>query len=146
QIKETCVRDQGSLSSAHWFISCNFLEDGSREMYSILHKFRESIEYVTETTHGRLKFQEAVDQLESEFDILASALKSREIFCQLEQIDGNFKLNPSMEEWEKAIALKSESKPALPLDGDVLGWWRVNSLRLPTLAKMARDHLAMLVS
>ncbi|KAK8307869.1 hypothetical protein V6Z12_D02G015300 [Gossypium hirsutum] len=106
QIKETCVRDQGSLSSAH----------------CILHKFRESIEYVTETTHGRLKFQEAVDQvklqggkslddlsfkLESEFDILASALKSREIFCQLEQIDGNFKLNPSMEEWEKAIALKS---------------------------------------
>ncbi|XP_052483845.1 uncharacterized protein LOC105784864 isoform X4 [Gossypium raimondii] len=314
QIKETCVRDQGSLSSAHWFISCNFLEDGSREMYSILHKFRESIEYVTETTHGRLKFQEAVDQvklqggkslddlsfkLESEFDILTSALKSREIFCQLEQIDGNFKLNPSMEEWEKAIALKSclkcfndikgtqsisvslyfpmlcdiykkflqleksnhsfltlmkrkfdrywslcnlelavasvldprlkfkivelsynviyghdnkmqlnefhkvltdvywkytngarnsiastsilgdsnslttetandcildsfnnflpswkseledylgESEPALPLDGDILGWWRANSLRLPSLAKMARDHLAMLVS
>ncbi|MBA0875385.1 hypothetical protein Goshw_005067, partial [Gossypium schwendimanii] len=314
QIKETCVRDQGSLSSAHWFISCNFLEDGSRDMYSILHKFRGSIEYVTETTHGRLKFQEAVDQvklqggkslddlsfkLESEFDILTSALKSREIFCQLEQIDGNFKLNPSMEEWEKAIALKSclkcfndikgtqsisvslyfpmlcdiykkflqleksnhsfltlmkrkfdrywslcnlelavasvldprlkfkivelsynviyghdnkmqlnefhkvltdvywkytngarnsipstsilgdsnslttetandcildsfnnflpswkseledylgESEPALPLDGDILGWWRVNSLRLPTLAKMARDHLALLVS
>ncbi|KAK8307870.1 hypothetical protein V6Z12_D02G015400 [Gossypium hirsutum] len=305
QIKETCVRDQGSLSSAHWFISCNFLEDGSREMYSILHKFRESIEYVTETTHGRLKFQEAVDQvklqggkslddlsfkLESEFDILTSALKSREIFCQLEQIDGNFKLNPSMEEWEKAIALKSCLKcfndikgtqsitvslyfpmlcdiykkflqleksnhsfltlmkrkfdrywslcnlelavaavldPRLKfkivelsynviyghdnkmqlnrfykvltdvyckytngarnsiastsilgdsnslttetandcildsfnnflpswkseledyLDGDILGWWRVNSLRLPTLAKMARDHLAMLVS
>ncbi|KAH1095955.1 hypothetical protein J1N35_012876 [Gossypium stocksii] len=39
-----------------------------------------------------------------------------------------------------------ESEPALPLDGDILGWWRVNSLRFPTLAKMARDHLAMLVS
>ncbi|KAB2045690.1 hypothetical protein ES319_D01G178500v1, partial [Gossypium barbadense] len=104
---ETCVRDQGSLSSTHWIISCSFLENGYHEMYSILHKFWESIEHVTETTHGRLKFQEVVDQLESGFDILVGALKSREIFCQLEQVDGNFKLNPSMEEWENAIALKS---------------------------------------
>ncbi|MBA0706358.1 hypothetical protein Golax_018472, partial [Gossypium laxum] len=38
-----------------------------------------------------------------------------------------------------------ESELALPLNGDILGWWRVNSLRFPTLAKMGRDHLAMLV-
>ncbi|MBA0607511.1 hypothetical protein Godav_019799, partial [Gossypium davidsonii] len=63
QIKETCVRDQGSLSSTHWFISFSFLENGYHEMYSILHKFWESIEHVTETTHGRLKFQEVVDQV-----------------------------------------------------------------------------------
>ncbi|MFQ6627865.1 hypothetical protein Gotur_006700, partial [Gossypium turneri] len=28
------------------------------------------------------------------------ALESRETFCQLEKIDSNFKLNPSVEEWE----------------------------------------------
>ncbi|KAH1095948.1 hypothetical protein J1N35_012869 [Gossypium stocksii] len=122
QIKETCVRDQGSLSSAHWFISFTHLEDGFREMDGILSKLRKSIEYVTETTHGKLNFQEAVNQvklqggkswdelsfkLESDSDILDSALRSREIFCKLELIDDNFILNLSMEEWEKAITLQS---------------------------------------
>ncbi|KAK8585443.1 hypothetical protein V6N13_050422 [Hibiscus sabdariffa] len=120
QIKETCLSDQDSLSSAHWFISCTLLEDGLREIDDILFKLRKSIEYASETTRGKLKFQEAVDKmklqdgkswnyvsfrLDSDFDILDSALGSRELFCQLEKIDVNFKLNPSMEEWEKALAL-----------------------------------------
>ncbi|PPR84139.1 hypothetical protein GOBAR_AA36570 [Gossypium barbadense] len=122
QIKEICLSDQGSVSSNHWFISFTLLEDGFREMDGILFKLRKSIEYVTETRQGKLKFQEAVDQvklhggkywddlsfrLESDFDILDSALRSREIFCKLEQIDDNFKLNPTMEEWENAVALQS---------------------------------------
>ncbi|XP_052882320.1 zinc finger BED domain-containing protein RICESLEEPER 2-like [Gossypium arboreum] len=122
QIKEICLSDQGSVSSDHWFISFTLLEDGFREMDGILFKLRKSIEYVTDTRHGKLKFQEAVDQvklqvgkswddlsfrLESDLDILDSALRSREIFCKLEQIDGNFKLNPSMEEWENAVAIQS---------------------------------------
>ncbi|KAL1180967.1 hypothetical protein V6Z11_A02G014700 [Gossypium hirsutum] len=122
QIKEICVSEQGSLSSAHWFISFTLLEDGFREMDSILSKLWKSIEYVTETTHGKLNFQEAVNQvklqggkswdelsfkLESDSDILDNALRSREIFCKLEQIDDNFMLNLSMEEWEKAVTLQS---------------------------------------
>ncbi|XP_017631939.2 uncharacterized protein LOC108474502 isoform X3 [Gossypium arboreum] len=122
QIRENCVREQGSLSSAYWFISFTLLEDGFREMDSILSKLWKSIEYVTETTHGKLNFQEAVNQvklqggkswdelsfkLESDSDILDSALRSREIFCKLEQIDDNFMLNLSMEEWEKAATLQS---------------------------------------
>ncbi|KAK8364890.1 hypothetical protein V6Z12_A02G013300 [Gossypium hirsutum] len=122
QIKEIRLSDQGSVSSDHWFISFTLLEDGFPEMDGILFKLRKSIEYVTETRHGKLKFQEAVDQvklqdgklwddlsfrLESGFDILDSALRSREIFCKLEQIDENFKLNPTMEEWENAVALQS---------------------------------------
>ncbi|PPD73133.1 hypothetical protein GOBAR_DD29942 [Gossypium barbadense] len=83
QIKEICLSDQGSVSSNHWFISFTLLEDGFREMDGILFK------------------------LESDFDILDSALRSREIFCKLEQIDDNFKLNPTMEEWENAVALQS---------------------------------------
>ncbi|KAK8307874.1 hypothetical protein V6Z12_D02G015700 [Gossypium hirsutum] len=122
QIRENCVSEQGSLSSAHWFISSTLLEDGFREMDSIHSKLWKSIEYVTETTHGKLNFQEAVNQvklqggkswdelsfkLESDSDILDSALRSREIFCKLEQIDDNFMLNLSKEEWEKAVTLQS---------------------------------------
>ncbi|KHG16976.1 Sentrin-specific protease 1 [Gossypium arboreum] len=194
QIRENCVREQGSLSSAYWFISFTLLEDGFREMDSILSKLWKSIEYVTETTHGKLNFQEAVNQvklqggkswdelsfkLESDSDILDSALRSREIFCKLEQIDDNFMLNLSMEEWEKAATLQTETtkdcivsyfskfaspsnvkevasqkseldcyleETLLPSDADILGWWRVNSQRFPTLAKMARDFLAIPVS
>ncbi|PPD73134.1 hypothetical protein GOBAR_DD29943 [Gossypium barbadense] len=123
--KENCLSNLVSLSSTHWFINCTLLEDGFREMDDLLFKLKKSIEYVTETKHGRLKFQEAVDQvklqdgkswddlslkLASDFGILDSALRSREIFCKLEQIDGNFKLNPSMEEWENAAALQIGKK------------------------------------
>ncbi|KAH1095951.1 hypothetical protein J1N35_012872 [Gossypium stocksii] len=122
QIKENCVSEQGSLSSAHWFISFTLLEDGFRDMDGILSKLKKSIEYVTETTLGKLNFQEAAKQvklqggkswddlsfkLESNSDILDSALRSREIFCKLEQIDDNFMLHLSMEEWEKAVTLQS---------------------------------------
>ncbi|KAH1095968.1 hypothetical protein J1N35_012889 [Gossypium stocksii] len=122
QIKENCLSDQSSLSSAHWFISFTLLEDGFREMDDLLFKLKKSIRYVTETRHGKLKFQEAVDRVklqsgkswddlsfkrESDFDILDSALRSREIFCKLEEIDVNFKLNPSMKEWKNAAALQS---------------------------------------
>ncbi|KAB2039504.1 hypothetical protein ES319_D02G014400v1 [Gossypium barbadense] len=122
QIRENCVSEQGSLSTAHWFISFTLLEDGFREMDTILSKLWKSIEYVTETTHGKLNFQEAVNQvklqggkswdelsfkLESDSDILDSALRSREIFCKLEQIDDNFMLNLSKEEWEKAVTLQN---------------------------------------
>ncbi|KAL1180970.1 hypothetical protein V6Z11_A02G015000 [Gossypium hirsutum] len=122
QIKENCLNDQGSLSSARWFISFTLLEDGFREMDGILYKLKNSIKYVTETRHGKLKFQEALNQvklqggkswddlsfkLESDSGILDSALRSREIFCKLEQIDDNFMLNLSMEEWEKAVTLQS---------------------------------------
>ncbi|XVF65672.1 hypothetical protein PTKIN_Ptkin09bG0268500 [Pterospermum kingtungense] len=41
------------------------------------------------------------------YDKLNGALKSREIFCQLEKIDDSFRLNPSMEEWKKVVALHS---------------------------------------
>ncbi|XP_052483849.1 uncharacterized protein LOC105796370 isoform X2 [Gossypium raimondii] len=122
QIRENCVSEQGSLSTAHWFISFTLLEDGFREMDTILSKLWKSIEYVTETTHGKLNFQEAVNQvklqggkswdelsfkLESDSDILDSALRSREIFCKLDQIDDNFMLNLSKEEWEKAVTLQN---------------------------------------
>ena len=63
QIKENCLSNLVSLSSSHWFINCTLLEDGFREMDDLLFNLKKSIEYVTETTHGRLKFQEAVDQV-----------------------------------------------------------------------------------
>ncbi|TYJ44854.1 hypothetical protein E1A91_A02G013700v1 [Gossypium mustelinum] len=122
KIKETCFSDQGSFPSTHWFIGCTFIEDGFREMDLILLKLRKSIEYVSEIAEGKLKFEEVVNQvklqggkswddlslrLDSDFGVLHSALESREIFCQLEKIDGNFKLNPSVEEWEMVLAFHS---------------------------------------
>ncbi|XP_022761577.1 uncharacterized protein LOC111307719 isoform X3 [Durio zibethinus] len=122
QIKEACLSDQGSLLSSHCFISCSLIQDGLHEIDDIVSKMRKSIEYISETAHGKLKFQEAVNQvklkvgksrddlplrLDSDFGILDCALELREIFCQMEQIDGSFRVNPSMEEWDKAIALHS---------------------------------------
>nr|KJB28152.1 hypothetical protein B456_005G031000 [Gossypium raimondii] len=155
QIKENCLSNLVSLSSTHWFINCTLLEDGFREMDDLLFKLKKSIEYVTETKHGRLKFQEAVDQvklqdgkswddlslkLESDFGILDSALRSREILCKLEQIDGNFKLNPSMEEWENAAALQS----CLRCFDDIKGTQSLTvSLYLPKLCDIYKKFLQL---
>ncbi|KAK6266253.1 hypothetical protein QUC31_017090 [Theobroma cacao] len=125
QIKESCLSDQVSLPSCHYYSSCTLIQDGLHEIDDILLKLRKSIEYVTELEHGKLKFQEAINQvtlqggkstdygplrLDSDFSILDSALESRQIFCQLEQIDGHFKVNPSIEEWERALILHSYLK------------------------------------
>ncbi|XP_052483838.1 uncharacterized protein LOC105796363 isoform X4 [Gossypium raimondii] len=155
QIKDNCLSNLVSLSSTHWFINCTLLEDGFREMDDLLFNLKKSIEYVTETKHGRLKFQEAVDQvklhdgkswddlslkLESDFGILDSALRSREIFCKLEQIDGNFKLNPSMEEWENAAALQS----CLRCFDDIKGTQSLTvSLYLPQLCDIYKKFLQL---
>ncbi|KAJ6735354.1 ZINC FINGER BED DOMAIN-CONTAINING PROTEIN RICESLEEPER 1-LIKE ISOFORM X1, partial [Salix purpurea] len=32
------------------------------------------------------------------------------------------------------------------MDFDILGWWRANALKFPTLEKMARDFLAIPIS
>ncbi|XVF65691.1 hypothetical protein PTKIN_Ptkin09bG0269500 [Pterospermum kingtungense] len=53
------------------------------------------------------------DDLDSDFGILDSALKLREIFCQLEKIDISFKVNLSMEEWNKALSLHNCLKAVL---------------------------------
>ncbi|TYJ44848.1 hypothetical protein E1A91_A02G013100v1 [Gossypium mustelinum] len=151
QIKENCLSNLVSLSSSHWFINCTLLEDGFREMDDLLFNLKKSIEYVTETKHGRLKFQEAIDQdgkswddlsfkLESDFGILDSALRSREIFCKLEQIDVNFKLNPSMEEWENAAALQS----CLRCFDDIKGTQSITvSLYFPKLCHIYKKFLEL---
>ncbi|XVF29445.1 hypothetical protein REPUB_Repub15cG0121700 [Reevesia pubescens] len=122
QIKESCFRDQCSFLSSHCFTSCTLVQDGLHEIDDILLKMRKSIEYVSEIPHGKLKFEEALKKvklqggksrddlplrLDSDFGILGTALELREIFCQLEEIDGNFKVNPSREEWDMALALHS---------------------------------------
>ncbi|XVF29455.1 hypothetical protein REPUB_Repub15cG0122700 [Reevesia pubescens] len=122
QIKESCFRDQGSFLSSHCFTSCTLVQDGLHEIDDILLKMRKSIEYVSEISHGKLRFEEALKKvklhggksrddlplrLDSDFGIFETALELRDIFCQQEQIDGNFKVNRSMEEWDKALALHS---------------------------------------
>ncbi|KAK8364887.1 hypothetical protein V6Z12_A02G013200 [Gossypium hirsutum] len=138
-IKENCLSNLVSLSSSHWFINCTLLEDGFREMDDLLFNLK------------KLKFQEAIDQdgkswddlsfkLESDFGILDSALRSREIFCKLEQIDVNFKLNPSMEEWENAAALQS----CLRCFDDIKGTQPITvSLYFPKLCHIYKKFLEL---
>ncbi|MBA0764566.1 hypothetical protein Gotri_013907, partial [Gossypium trilobum] len=64
----------------------------------------------------------------------------------------NFKF-ASASNFNEVASWKSEldcylDEPLLPLDGafDILYWWCINTKRFPTLAKMARDFLAMPIS
>ncbi|MBA0734410.1 hypothetical protein Gogos_018322 [Gossypium gossypioides] len=56
--------------------------------------------------------------MDSDFGVLHSALESRKIFFQLEKIDGNFKLNPSVEEWEMS------NYPAVTLMKRIFDYYR----------------------
>ncbi|XVF65689.1 hypothetical protein PTKIN_Ptkin09bG0269300 [Pterospermum kingtungense] len=157
QIKENCLSNKGSLFSSHCFIGCTLIIDGFREIYDILFKLRKSIEYVTQTAHGNLKFQQAANQaklqgwkskddlslrMDSDFGILDSALKSREIFCQLEKIDSSFGVNPSMEEWDKALALHSCSKDFHDILSSLQGTQsRTSNLYLPKVCDIYKKFL-----
>ncbi|XP_022759268.1 uncharacterized protein LOC111305754 isoform X2 [Durio zibethinus] len=119
-LKENCLSGQISLPSDSCYINCTLIQDGLYEIDDVLQNIRKSVEYVNETPFGRLKFQDAVNQvklqggklrddsplrLDSNFDMLDWALESREVFCQLEQNDGNFRTNPSMKEWDRALVM-----------------------------------------
>jgi hypothetical protein len=100
---------------------CTTLElvagDGFYEIKDVLNKIRGCIEYVNATPINQDKFQKATNHVklqdmkaashddptrwETTFVMLRSALELREAFTQLEQVDFDFKVNPSSEEWKK---------------------------------------------
>ncbi|KAG6742432.1 hypothetical protein POTOM_053303 [Populus tomentosa] len=92
--------------------------DGFYEIKDVLNMIRGCIEYVNATpTHD--KFREAINNVklqdmkaashddptrwDTTYDMLKSALELREAFTQLEQVDFDFKVNPSAEEWKMAM-------------------------------------------
>ncbi|XP_034887223.1 uncharacterized protein [Populus alba] len=93
--------------------------DGFYEIKDVLNKIRGCIEYVNATPINQDKFQKATNHVklqdrkaashddptrwETTFVMLRSALELREAFTQLEQVDFDFKVNPSAEEWKMAM-------------------------------------------
>ncbi|KAJ6859977.1 hypothetical protein NC651_036336 [Populus alba x Populus x berolinensis] len=93
--------------------------DGFYEIKDVLNKIRGCIEYVNATPINQDKFREAINNVklqdmkaashddptrwETTFVMLRSALELREAFTQLEQVDFDFKVNPSAEEWKMAM-------------------------------------------
>ncbi|GMY32600.1 zinc finger BED domain-containing protein RICESLEEPER 2-like [Fagus crenata] len=94
------------------------VRDGLDEIDDILHKIGKAINYISETTIGKQKFQEVVKQLnlrdkditsqgfpiswDSTFFMLQSALEFREAFSHLQSTDCHFPIELSVEEWEMA--------------------------------------------
>ncbi|KAJ6865964.1 hypothetical protein NC652_037480 [Populus alba x Populus x berolinensis] len=95
--------------------------DGFYEIKDVLNKIRGCIEYVNATPSNQDKFREATNHVklqdmkaachddptrwETTFVMLRSALELREAFTQLEQVDFDFKVNPSTEEWKKLMVV-----------------------------------------
>jgi len=93
--------------------------DGFYEIKDVLNKIRGCIEYVNATPINQDKFREATNHVklqdmkaashddptrwDTTFVMLMSALELREAFTQLEQVDFDFKVNPSAEEWRMAM-------------------------------------------
>nr|XP_034909733.1 uncharacterized protein LOC118045257 isoform X2 [Populus alba] len=93
--------------------------DGFYEIKDLLNKIRGCIEYVNATPITQDKFREAINNVklqdmkaashddptrwDTTFVMLKSALELREAFTQLEQVDFDFKVNPSVEEWKMAM-------------------------------------------
>jgi hypothetical protein len=97
------------------------VQDGFSEIRSVLYKIRECIEYVRGSSLIRQKFQEAINnrslldremptldvpaRWDTTFLMLESSLEFITAFNHLEQLDDDFKVNPSAEEWNKATAV-----------------------------------------
>ncbi|KAJ6316890.1 hypothetical protein OIU78_020055 [Salix suchowensis] len=122
------VSDKAPLVHGHLFCVPSYaqilsllVQDGFSEIRSLLYKIRECIEYVNESSLRRQWFQEAINngslqdkempfqdvpaRWDTTFLMLESSLEFREAFNHLEQLDRDFKVNPSAEEWNKATSI-----------------------------------------
>ncbi|KAJ6756586.1 BED FINGER-RELATED [Salix purpurea] len=122
------VSDKAPLVHGHLFCVSSYaqilsllVQDGFSEIRSLLYKIRECIEYVNGSSLGRQRFQEAINKgslqdkempfqdvparWDTTFLMLESSLEFREAFNHLEQLDRDFKVNPSAEEWNKATSI-----------------------------------------
>ncbi|KAJ6870268.1 hypothetical protein NC652_036022 [Populus alba x Populus x berolinensis] len=122
------VSDQAPPIHGHLFCVPSYAQilsllaqDGFSEIRSVLYKIRECIEYVKGSSLKRQRFQEAINngslldremptldvpaRWDTTFLMLESSLEFITAFNHLEQLDDDFKVNPSAEEWNKATAV-----------------------------------------
>ena len=94
------------------------VQDGLAIVGKLLHKIRETLKYLKRSTSSYQKFENAINQCKlknkkrvgmdvqnrwnSTFLMLETALPLKEAFCRLEQMDRNYKLNPSENDWKVA--------------------------------------------
>lgn len=94
------------------------VQDGLAIVGSLLHKIRETLKYLKRSPSSYQKFENAINQCKlknkkrvgmdvsnrwnSTFLMLETALPLKEAFGRLEQIDRNYKLNPSENDWKVA--------------------------------------------
>jgi hypothetical protein len=149
--------------------------DGFYEIKDVLNKIRGCVEYVNATPINQDKFREAINNVklqdmkaashddptrwETTFVMLKSALELREAFTQLEQVDFDFKVNPSTEEWKMAMIVcgclkvihkylssSSSSIDACFLDvcyiyKDLLSWEKSEHAYICSMAKTMKVNL-----
>ncbi|KAJ6749549.1 hypothetical protein OIU85_000211 [Salix viminalis] len=122
------VFDKAPLIHGHLFYVSSYaqilsllVQDGLSEIRSLLYKIRECIEYVNGSSLGKQWFHEAINngslqgkempfqdvpaRLDTTFLMLERSLEFREAFNHLEQLDRDFKVNLSAEEWNKATSI-----------------------------------------
>jgi hypothetical protein len=122
------VSDQAPRIHGHLFCVPSYAQilsllaqDGFSEIRSVLYKIRECIDYVNGSSLRRQRFQEAINngslqdremptldvpaRWDTTFLMLESSLEFITAFNHLEQLDDDFKVNPSAEEWNKATAV-----------------------------------------
>ncbi|XP_011014361.1 PREDICTED: zinc finger BED domain-containing protein RICESLEEPER 2-like isoform X2 [Populus euphratica] len=122
------VSDQAPHIHGHLFCVPSYAQilsllaqDGFSEIRSVLYKIRECIEYVNGSSLRRQRFQEAINngslqdremppldvpaRWDTTFLMLESSLEFITAFNHLEQLDDDFKVNPSAGEWNKATAV-----------------------------------------
>lgn len=94
------------------------VQDGSKVARELVYKVRESVRYVHQTPNSKQKFENAINHVKLKgkkkpskdcltrwnlaFEMLEATLGMRDAFDRLEQIDRNYKFNPSKDEWEVA--------------------------------------------
>ena len=88
----------------------------------LLNKIQDSVRYINRSPYEKQKFESAMSQVKwkcrkkvpmdvqnrwnSTFFMLDAALPLNESFCRLEEIDKNYKHNPSEDEWHVAKVIR----------------------------------------
>ncbi|MBA0760101.1 hypothetical protein Gotri_022880 [Gossypium trilobum] len=154
--------------SNHWLISCTLIEDGFRDMdsnYPTVTLMKRKFDYhrslcnsafvVATILDLRLKFKflelsyTEIHGHDSKMHLKKFHKVFTDVYYEYANEARNLKF-ASARNFNEVASWKSKldcylDGPLLPLDGafDVLYWWRINTKRFPTLAKMARYLLAM---
>ena len=127
-----CDKSLLSLGGDLFHVRCSahilnlIVHNGLKMIGGTLDKIRDSVRYLNKSPFRKQKFETAVNQVKlrgrkkvpmdvstrwnSTYLMLEVALSLKEAFSRLDQIDKNYKHNPSEEEWNVAKVIKGGLK------------------------------------